>query len=161
MRLLIQVHFELGQMQNFAGKTDEARKHIATALHFARPYQAAAPSDDDRRQFLGGTLAGFADLQFDSRQVREALANYREALAMLDSAEFRGRLPATLQMVRTIHDSIGLALTETGRYRPRSKRFVRQRKFVRGWFENTRNLRYPRTLLISDLNSYVDPRRKN
>ena len=89
MRLLIQVHFELGQMQNFAGKTDEARKHIATALHLARPYQAAAPSDEDRWQFLGGTLAGFADLQFDSRQVREALANYREALAVLDSAEFR------------------------------------------------------------------------
>jgi eukaryotic-like serine/threonine-protein kinase len=152
VRLLVRVHFELGQMQNYVGKTDEARKHFMTALRLARPYQAAAPSDEDRRQFLAGALTGVADLQMDSQEMREGLANYREALAVLDSAEFRGLSPKTLEIVGTIHNSIGLALTETGPLSAalealRHAAEIRER-LIR---EYPGNLTYQRRLLITDL----------
>jgi tetratricopeptide (TPR) repeat protein len=139
-------------MQNHVGKTDEAQTHIMTALRLARPYQAAAPSDEGRRQFLAATLTGVADLQIASQQAREALANYREALAILDSAEFRGRSPKTLQIVGTIHNSIGLALMETGPLSAalealRHAAEIRER-LIR---EYPANLTYQRNLLITDL----------
>jgi tetratricopeptide (TPR) repeat protein len=139
-------------MQIHVGKTDEAQTHIMTALRLSRPYQAAAPSDEGRRQFLDTTLTGVADLQIASQQAREALANYREALAMLDSAEFRGRSPKTLQIVGTIHNSIGLALTETGPLSAALEALhhaaeIRER-LIR---EYPANLTYQRNLLITDL----------
>jgi tetratricopeptide (TPR) repeat protein len=152
MRLLIQAHYELGQMENYVGKADEAEQHITIALRLARPYQAAAPSDEGRRQFLAAALTGVADLQIASQQVREALTNYREALAVLDGAEFRGRSPKTLQIVGTIHNSIGLALTETG---PLSDALeaLRHAAEIREWLirEYPANLTYQRNLLITDL----------
>ena len=112
-RLLLETHYNLGQMQQRLGDLAKARINITAALSLARAYKGGAPSDAVRRQYLAAAFSGMGDLEVLMGQVHESLSHYRGALAVLEPIE-DGTPAGTRQIIGTLYNNLGSALMQTG-----------------------------------------------
>ncbi len=112
-RLRIRANHTLAQMQYLRGDLAKAQVSFTAALNLAKAWEAAKPTDPQRRQVLATAFAGLASLETYQGQARESVANLRAALGVLEPMN-AGASVLTRETAGTCYQNLGVALAEVG-----------------------------------------------
>jgi tRNA A-37 threonylcarbamoyl transferase component Bud32/tetratricopeptide (TPR) repeat protein len=112
-RLRIRGYLTLAQMQQLLGDLAKAQVSYTAALNLAKAWEAAKPTDPQRRQVLANAFQGLANLEIYQGPVRESIANFRAALGVLEPID-AGASQQTRETAGVCYQNLGVALAVVG-----------------------------------------------
>jgi tetratricopeptide (TPR) repeat protein len=111
-RAVIDAYLQLARIESYLGNLKESRDNYQRSLSVVRAFRQQNPNDATRRNLLAMNQFGLGEVEFNSREPKEALKSFREALEVVggqaNGNEEHDRMLARLYL------RIGRALNELG-----------------------------------------------